>query len=81
MDKSRLFAAAKHLKDYNKDRYSKRMQVPEKERSSKFQNVYITDHLPKELISQRKRLYPQFKEAKRNNNKAYWRISGAPRIL
>ena len=37
-------------------------------------SAYISDHLPREFVLQKKKLYPQFKAARAKNHKPYWRI-------
>ena len=55
MTKQRL----KLLKTYNQDR----------EKDSKSQ-VFVTEHLPKELYQQKKKLLPLYKEARRNKKQS-----------
>ena len=38
--------------------------------------LYVTEHLPRELQSQKKRLLPIFKKAKQEGKKATWKIAG-----
>ena len=62
MEKRLIFSKLQHLKSYN---ISRRMiHKP---------NIFVTDHLPKPFLEQKKLLMPFFKEAKRNKQKTSWR--------
>ena len=61
-DKRLIYSKLKHLKSYNEKR-SLNNSAP----------AYITDHLPKKFLEEKKLLLPQFKEARRLNKKTYWR--------
>ena len=63
-DKNEIFENAKNLKDYNNQL---------KEDNSNNPTVYITEHLPHKFQQQWKLLLPQFKEAKKKNQKAIWK--------
>ena len=63
-DKNRIFRSAKNLKTFNETRRSCNEYSP---------YVYVTEHLPAKFQEQRKLLMSEFKEAKRNNQSAYWR--------
>ena len=62
-DKRLIYSRLRNLKRYHK-----------KHRSTKsgFSVVYITDHLPKKILEEKKLLMPQFIEAKRQNKKTAW---------
>ena len=63
MDKCTIFRNLVHLKKYN-----------ENQKSNFKQTVYVTEHLPEALLKQKKLLMPQFKLARLNKQKAYWRV-------
>ena len=65
-DKQSIMKATKHLKEYNNAIRSKNY--------SNNSSVYITDHLPKLYYQQKKKLLPQFKQAKSFGKKTIWRI-------
>ena len=64
-DKPQIFSSAKNLKTYNETRRSYDEYSP---------YVYVTEHLPTKFQQQGKLLLPEFKEAKRNKQSAYWRV-------
>ena len=64
-DKQSIMKATNHLKEYNNAIRSK---------NSNNSSVYITDHLPKLYYQQKKKLLPQFKQAKSFGKKNIWRI-------
>ena len=75
LDKERLFKNAKNLKSYNEKRDPNPNSSDKSNRlKSNRSQVYMTDHLPKEFVAQKKILYPKFIEAKRNKSKTFWRI-------
>ena len=43
--------------------------------------VYVTEHLPKNLQLQKKRLLPAFKQAKSERKRATWQIENAKYCL
>ena len=57
-DKNWIFKAAGRLKAYNEAR-----------RADNRSSVYVSDHLPKAYLRQKKRLLPSFKEARNVNKK------------
>ena len=63
-DKTLIFNSAKHLKAYNSKRISEDATSP---------HIFITEHLPNKFQEQRKRLLPVFKDAKRRQQKTYWK--------
>ena len=65
LDKNKIFGHVKNLKSFNEIRESTFLHD---------KSVYVSNHLPKEFVLQRKRLYPQYKEALSNNQKSFWRI-------
>jgi len=62
-DKQYIIKCLKYLKTYNVDQ--------ERKSTNK---VFVTEHLPKELYQQKKRLIPAFKEAQHNNKSTPWTI-------
>ena len=65
LDKNKIFGHVKNLKSFNEVRESTLLLD---------KSVYVSNHLPKEFVLQRKRLYPPYKEALSNNQKTFWRI-------
>ena len=43
--------------------------------------VYITDHLPELFLRQKKALLPQFKQARKNKQKVFWRVENGNYVL
>ena len=66
LDKNTIFAHVKNLKVFNETRNSTLLHDNK--------SAYISDHLPREFVLQKKKLYPQFKAARAKNHKPYWRI-------
>ena len=62
-NKMRIFGSLKNLKDYN-----------ERRRTQNHSAVYVTYHLPKFFQEERKLLLPQFRKARRLNQKTVWRV-------
>ena len=62
-ERKRIFSSLKNLKNFNKVR-----------KESNTLPVYVTEHLPKDFQNQKKRLMPQFKEARKLNKSTYWRV-------
>ena len=60
--KTMIFKNLKNLKCYNDIR-----------RVEKNPTVFVTEHLPKMFLDQRKLLMPYFKNARRNRQKTSWR--------
>ena len=71
-DKTLIFNSAKHLKAYNSKRISEDATSP---------HIFITEHLPKKFQEQRKRLLPVFKDAKRRQQKTYWKAVNGNYVL
>ena len=65
-DEQRIFSSAKNLKTFNETRRIYDGYSP---------YVYVTERLPAKFLKQRKLLLPEFKEAKRNKQSAYWRVT------
>ena len=74
MDKSKILRSAKNLKDYNSNRAASYSDVDNLTNRHKNRPAYITDHLPKEFLAQKRALMPKFIAAKRDNSKTSWRI-------
>jgi len=55
----------KHLKQFNEQR---RVSSP------RFNYVFATEHLPKQLQLQKKKLVPLFKAAREENKKTVWKV-------
>ena len=66
-DKHSIFKSLKNLKLYNDNRNLK----PKSQHYT-----YITEHLPRELQLQKKRLLPLYKKARQEGKKATWKIMG-----
>jgi len=64
-DKNLIFKNAKNLKSYNES---------VKRESPTNPYVFITEHLPEKFQQQRKRLLDTYKEAKKNRQKAVWKV-------
>ena len=73
MDKSKIFRSAKNLKDYNTNRASSSSDDDNLTRPKNLP-AYITDHLPKEFLAQKRARIPKFLAAKRTGSKTSWRI-------
>ena len=65
-DKKLIMTSLKNLKQYNEERKSR--IYPE------CNSVYVTEHLPRALIQQKKTLLPAFKNAKNLGKKVSWKI-------
>ena len=65
-DKKLIMTSLKNLKQYNEERKSR--IYPE------CNSVYVTEHLPRALIQQKKTLLPAFKNAKKLGKKVSWKI-------
>ena len=59
-DKNKIFSHLKNLKNCDETRNSSLLH---------HKSVYVSNHLPREFVLQKKRLYPQCKEALSNNQK------------
>ena len=70
MEKSKIFRNLKRLKSYNDLR-----------KLDNKSSIFVTDHLPKVFLEQKKLLMPQFKEAKRNQQKTSWRAENGEYVL
>ena len=70
IDKHKIMS---NLKAYNLARQNEQQPAATPPRSPK--SVYVTAHLSKEFQEQRKRLLPQFKEAKKLGQKNKWAIT------
>ena len=46
-----------------------------------YRPVYVSDHLPVEFLRQKKALMPQFKIARNNSQKTYWRAENGNYVL
>ena len=64
-DKNKIFSHLKKLKNLDETRNS---SLPH------YKSVYVSNHLPREFVLQKKRLYPQYKEALSNNQEPFWSI-------
>ena len=62
-DKHTVFSHVKNLKRYNEVRPIENLQPQ-----------YITEHLPKKFVEERKKLMPAFKEARLQSKKTAWRV-------
>ena len=72
MDKEKVTKSLTNLKYYNQQRKPAENKVP---------YVYDTDNLPKVFELQKKMLLPQFKLARKQNRKTYWRVVDAKYCL
>ena len=72
-DKNLIMRSLRKLKDYNYDR---------KERLGEdAKYVYVTEHLPREVLQQKKLLLPVYKKAKEDGKRAVWKIEHASYCL
>ena len=71
-DKQKFTQNLKHLKQYN---------LKNREACSATEYVYATEHLPKELQEQKKRLLPFYKDARNNKKKTVWKIQNCEYCL
>ena len=62
-DKHTVFSHVKNLKRCNEAR-----------RLENLQPQYVTEHLPKKFVEERKKLMPAFKEARLQSKKTVWRV-------
>ena len=62
-DTHTVFSHVKNLKRYNEAR-----------RLENLQPQYITEHLPKKFVEERKKLMPTFNEARLQSKKTAWRV-------
>ena len=72
-DKNLLMRSLKNLKAYNEKRKAKSQGAAD--------YVYFTEHLPRALQQQKKPLHPAYKQAKKNERRAVWRIEKATYCL
>ena len=70
IDKSTIFGNLKLPKD---------LDNAQKLKNKPF--IYITDHLPRTFLQQKKMLLPDFKHAKRNKQKTSWRAEDGEYVL
>ena len=68
-----IMRSLKNLKEYDEERKSTF--------GSETNCVYVTEHLPRELQQQKKKLLSAYKEAKQNKQRAVWRIEKAKYFL
>ena len=61
-DKKRIFSSLKNITDYN-----------ERRRTQNHRTKYVTNHLSKSFQEEQKLLLPQFKKARKLNQKTVWR--------
>ena len=71
-DKHKIMSSLKHLKSYNSNRKTKSLMA---------RPVYITEHLPKQFLEQKKSLIPCFKEARAQKKKTSWGINNGEYCL
>ena len=62
-DKHTVFLHVKNLKRYNEARCLENLQPQ-----------YITEHLPKKFVEERKKIMPAFKEARLQSKTTAWRV-------
>ena len=79
--KHSVFSQAKNLKSYitkRKNSFStenlNHAGSSSSQSSNKKSYVYITDHLPKEFLDQKKKLLPDIKDARSADKKTAWKI-------
>ena len=70
LDKSIIFNNLKRLKSYNDQR-----------KMDKKSTVYVTEHLPKAFLEQKKLLMPYFKKARMNKQKTFWQAENGKYVL
>ena len=68
-----IMMSLKNLKEYNEER--------KRTFGGETNYVYVTEHLPRELQQQKKKLLSAYKEAKQNKQRTVWRIKKAKYCL
>ena len=71
-DKHTIMTGLKMLKDYNQRQQESCPTVPK---------VYVSEHLPKEMYEQKKRLIPHFKDARKMKLKTIWIVQNGEYCL
>ena len=69
-DKRQIFGNLKNLKSYNESRKALNLYC-----------VFVTEHLRKKFLQERKLLLPEFKEARRMTSKTVWRAEKGHYVL
>jgi len=71
-DKNLIFENAKYLNEYNNER---------KQGQEFYPYVYVSEHLPKKFQHQRKLLLDEYKKARKNWQKALWKVVEGDYVL
>ena len=74
-DKAKIFRLSKNLKSYNASaKLQNQSDSNENDESIAKRYVYVTDHLPKPFLMQKRCFMPEFKAARQVKQKTYWKI-------
>ena len=71
-DKNLIYQNLRELKSFNEEKKKSIVNA---------RPVYITDHLPELFLRQKKVLLPQFKQARKNKQKVFWRVENGNYVL
>ena len=71
-DKNLIHQNLRELKSFNEEKKKSIVNA---------RPVYITDHLPELFLRQKKALLPQFKQARKNKQKVFWRVENGNYVL
>ena len=69
-DKQLILSSCKNLKAYNANLFHDGKLTNGKQGRT----IYVTEHLPKTFVNQKKLLLPSFNKARKEKKQAYWRI-------
>ena len=69
-DKQLILSSCKNLKAYNGNLFHDGKLTNGKQSRT----IYVTEHLPKTFVNQKKLLLPSFNKARKEKKQAYWRI-------
>ena len=71
-DKNLIYQNLRELKSFNEEKKKSIVNA---------RPVYITDHLLELFLRQKKALLPQFKQARKNKQKVFWRVENGNYVL
>ena len=75
IDKAKIFHLSKNLKSYNATANLQNLSDSnENDESIAKRYVYVTDHLPKAFLMQKRSFMAEFKAARQAKRKTYWKI-------
>ena len=79
IDKAKIFRSSKTIKSYNVAANLQNLSDSnENDESIAKRYVYVTDHLPKAFLMQKRSFMPEFKAARQAKQKPYWKIENGP---